>query len=169
MLYKYTTLILGAMLGISTLAFSGASASAAAMLPLSSPASGEVNGVNDGIVQVKNKNDYGNDYGNGSWNKKHFNNNCYYKNGGCYNKHRNRHRRNHFDNSYVYLPFIIGGGFGAYNYYDYDDGYGDGYGYGGVSSKHVSWCLHRYRSYNPRTNLWKAYSGKKYQCDSPYY
>ncbi len=53
MLYKYTTLILGAMLGISTLAFSGASASAAAMLPLSPVASGEVNGVNDGIVQVK--------------------------------------------------------------------------------------------------------------------
>jgi hypothetical protein len=171
MLYKYTTLILGAMLGISTLAFSGASASAAAMLPLSSPASGEMNAVNDGIVQVKNKNDSGNYYGNGSWNKKHFNNNCYYKNGGCRNFNRNNHfyrynnfhRRNHFSGSNFVLPLIIGGGFGAYDYYDYD------YGYARASNKHVRWCLNRYRSYNPRTNLWKAYSGKKYQCDSPYY
>jgi BA14K-like protein len=169
MLYKYTTLILGAMLGISTLAFSGASASAAAMLPLSPVASGEVNGVNDGIVQVKNVNDYGNNYGSGSWNKKHFNNNCYYKNGGCYNKHRNKHRRDRFDRSYLFLPLIIGGGYGAYNYYDYNDGYDDYYDYAGVSSKHVRWCLNRYRSYNPRTNLWTAYSGRKHQCDSPYY
>ena len=116
MLYKYTTLILGAMLGISSLAFSGASASAAAMLPLSSPASDEVNGVNDGIVQVKNINDYGNNYGNGSWNKKHFNNNCFYKNGGCYNKYRNKNRRDRFDRSYLFLPLVIGGGYGGYNY-----------------------------------------------------
>ncbi len=69
----------------------------------------------------------------------------------------------------MFLPLIIGGGFGAYNYYDYNDGYDDYYGYAGVSSKHVRWCLNRYRSYNPRTNLWTAYSGKKHQCDSPYY
>ena len=176
MLQKYRTLILGALLGLGALAFTGAGASAAAMLPLSSPASGEVNGVNDGIVQVKNKNDYGNYYGNGGWNKKHFNNNCYYKNGGCrdfyrYKHYRNNHfyrdnyfyRRNHYNGSNFVLPLIIGGGFGAYDYYD------DDYGYARVSNKHVRWCLDRYRSYNPRTNLWTAYSGKKYQCDSPYY
>jgi hypothetical protein len=35
-------------------------------------------------------------------------------------------------------------------------------------SAHVEWCLNRYRSYNPRTNTWVGYSGRVYQCDSPY-
>jgi hypothetical protein len=161
MLNKYSTFILGAVLGLGTLAFSGAGASAAAMLPLAPVASGEANGLNDGIVQVKHKN---NNY-NGNWNNKHFNNNCFYKNGGCYNKHRNKHRRDRFDRSDLFLPLIIGG-FGAYNYYDYDDDYGDA----GLSSAHIRWCLNHYpRSYNPRTNLWVSNSGKKHQCDSPYY
>jgi hypothetical protein len=41
----------------------------------------------------------------------------------------------------------------------YDDGYG---------SRHVEWCLNRYRSYNVRTNTWVAYSGRVHQCVSPY-
>jgi len=154
MLNKYRTLILGAMLGLGTLAFSGAGASAAAMLPLAPVAPGEANGLNDGNVQVKHKK---------NWQNNNFNNNCFYKHGGCYN----RHRHNRFDRSDLFLPLIIGG-FGAYNYYD-DGYYDDGYGYSGVSSAHVRWCLNRYRSYNPRTNLWVAFSGKKHQCDSPYY
>jgi hypothetical protein len=165
MLNKYSTLILGTMLGLSTLAFSGAGASAAAMLPLSPPASGEAKAVNDGIIQVKlEKNRH----------KKRFSYHCYdgwY--GGCRNFRRNNHfdrsyRNNHFDRSYLYLPLIIGGGYGAYDYYD-DDYYDGDYGYAGGSSKHVRWCLKRYRSYNPRTNLWVSYSGRKHQCDSPYY
>ena len=154
MLNKYCTLILGAMLGFGTLAFSGAGASAAAMLPLSLVASGEANAVSDGIVQVKHKN---------RWRQNHFRNRCYDSYYGC----RNFRRHHNFDRSYLFLPLIIGGGYGAYNYYD--DDYDDDYGYVGVSSKHVRWCLNRYRSYNPRTNLWVAFSGKKYQCDSPYY
>jgi hypothetical protein len=154
MLNRYSPLILG-MLGISTLAFSGAGASA--MLPLAPAASGEANTINDRIVQVKHMNN-GRKYGM-NWNKKNFNK-CFYNNGGCYHKHRH----NHFDRSYLYLPLIIGG-FGAYNSYDYDDNYG----YAGLSSAHVRWCLNRYRSYNPRTNLWVSFSGKKHQCDSPYY
>lgn len=39
------------------------------------------------------------------------------------------------------------------------------YGYG---SAHVQWCLDRYRSYNPSTNLWLSYSGNYRQCISPY-
>lgn len=144
-------------MGISTLAFSGAGASAAAMLPLAPVASGEAGAVSDGIVQVKHWNN-GPGYGM-NWNNRRFNNNCFYNYGGC--RHYRRH--NHFDGSTLLLPFIIGGGFGAYNNYD------DDFGYAGGSSRHVSWCLNRYRSYNPRTNLWRAYSGKKYQCDSPYY
>ena len=158
MLNKYSTLVVGAMLGLGTLAFSGAGASAAAMLPLAPLASGEAVGLNEGIVQVKHRNNNNNK----NLNKKHFKNNCFYKN--C----RNKHRRNRFDRSDLFFPLIIGG-FGAYNYYDYDDGYDVDYGYSGVSSKHIRWCLNRYRSYNPRTNLWRGYSGKKYQCVSPFY
>jgi hypothetical protein len=39
----------------------------------------------------------------------------------------------------------------------------DGYG-----SRHVEWCLNRYRSYNVRTNTWVSYSGRVNQCVSPY-
>lgn len=151
MLHKYRTLILGTMLGLGTLAFSGAGASASAMLPLSSVASGEANAVSGGVIQVKHK------Y---KWRRNHFGNRCYDSYGGC----RHYRRYNHFNRSDLFLPFIIGGGFGAYNYYDYDDDYG----YAGVSSRHVRWCLNRYRSYNPRSNLWVSFSGKKHQCDSPY-
>ena len=35
-------------------------------------------------------------------------------------------------------------------------------------SNHVQWCSDRYRSYNPRTNLWLSYSGQYRQCVSPY-
>ena len=158
MLNKYSTLVVGAMLGLGTLAFSGAGASAAAMLPLAPVVSGEASGLNEGIVQVNHKK---------KWHKKNSNNWCDY-NGGCKHKHRKHRRHRDFDRSDLFLPLIIGG-FGAYNYYDYDDGYNDDYGFAGFGSEHVRWCLNRYRSYNPRTNLWRAYSGKKYQCNSPYY
>ena len=162
MLHKYRTLILGALLGLGTLAFSGAGASAAAMLPLSPVASGEANAAGDGIVQVTNKK---------RWNNNYFYDRCSYRYGGCRDYYRNDHfyrnnnfyRRNHYNGSNFVLPLIIGGGFGAYDNYD------DDYGYARVSNKHVRWCLNRYRSYNPRTNLWVAFSGRKYQCDSPYY
>ena len=157
MLNKYSTIVLGAMLGFGTLAFMGAGASAAAMLPLSPPAIGEANAINGGVIQVKHKN---------KWHKKHSN---YCWNGGCYNKHK--HRRNHYDRSYLYLPLVIGGGYGGYNYYnddygDYDDY--DDYDGGGLSSRHIRYCLNKYRSYNPRTNLWVSYSGRVKQCYSPY-
>ena len=35
-------------------------------------------------------------------------------------------------------------------------------------SRHVQWCLNRYRSYQPRSNTWVAYSGRVRQCISPY-
>jgi hypothetical protein len=158
MLKKYSTLVLGAMLGLGTLAFTGAGASAAAMLPLSPPAIGEANAINGGVIQVKHK-----DKGH----KKH-SNYCNDWNGGCYNKHK--HRRNHYDRSYLYLPLIIGGGYGGYNYYgdDYYDDYDDYDDYDGLSSRHIRYCLNKYRSYNPRTNLWVSFSGRVKQCYSPY-
>ena len=52
MLNKYRTIVLGAMLGLGTLAFTGAGASAAAMLPLSAVASSDAQSVQGGIIQV---------------------------------------------------------------------------------------------------------------------
>ena len=156
MLNKYSTIVLGAMLGVGTLAFTGAGASAAAMLPLSPPVIDEANAIDGGVIQVKHKNNKN------KWHKKHFNY-CNDWNDGCYKKHRKKHRRDHFDRSYLYLPLIIGGGFGAYDYYDYDD-----YDGGGLSSRHIRYCLNKYRSYNPRTNLWVSFSGRVKQCYSPY-
>ncbi|MDQ0324815.1 Ni/Co efflux regulator RcnB [Rhodopseudomonas julia] len=33
---------------------------------------------------------------------------------------------------------------------------------------HVAWCNDRYRSYNPRTDTYTGYDGRKHRCDSPY-
>ena len=156
MMNKYSTIVLGAMLGLGTLAFTGTGASAAAMLPLSPIASGETNAANEGIVQVNHKK---------KWQNKNFNNKCFYKNGDCHNKHRNKNRRDRFDRSYLFLPLVIGGGYGGYNYYD--DGYDD-YDGGGLSSRHVRYCLNKYKSYRPRNNTWVSYSGKVKKCYSPY-
>ena len=35
-------------------------------------------------------------------------------------------------------------------------------------SRHVSWCLNRYRSYDPSTNLFVSYDGEYRVCRSPY-
>lgn len=40
--------------------------------------------------------------------------------------------------------------------------------YGYYGSNHVAWCRAKYRSYNPRTNTWIAYSGEVRRCYSPY-
>lgn len=80
-----------------------------------------------------------------------------------YHGKRYRHRRygyNHFYGGYWY-PFAWWLGTAAivaanrpaavYN----DDG-------------HVNWCLRKYRSYNPRTDMYLAYSGRYRPCISPY-
>jgi hypothetical protein len=33
---------------------------------------------------------------------------------------------------------------------------------------HVEWCLERYRSYDPRTDRFRANNGRQYRCRSPY-
>lgn len=154
------------MLGLSAVAFSGASASAAAMLPLSPIASGQANAASDGIIQVdsnkKWKKKWSNNNWNGNWNNDNWNNN---NNNWKYRKHR----RGYDNGLYLSLPLILGGAYAANNYYDngyddYDD-YDDG---GRVSNRHVQWCLNKYRSYNPRYNTWVAYSGQVKKCYSPY-
>jgi hypothetical protein len=76
--------------------------------------------------------------------------------------HRRSNRYRHYYGGYYYenpwwlLPMIGAGiALGHRNY--------DGYG-----SRHVEWCMNRYRSYNVRTNTWVSYSGRVNQCVSPY-
>ncbi len=154
---KFSTIALGTMLGLSAVAFSGTSASAAAMLPLSPAVTGQANAASDGIVQVNHKK---------KWKKKWHNDNYDWQ----YRRHRHRDR----DGLYLSFPLIIGGAYAANRYYGddyYDDYYDDDYGYGdggGLSSRHVRYCLNKYQSYNPRYNTWVAYSGQVKKCYSPY-
>ncbi|MGI9483019.1 MAG: BA14K family protein [Hyphomicrobiales bacterium] len=38
----------------------------------------------------------------------------------------------------------------------------------GSGDAHVNWCLVRYRSYNPRTDMFLSYSGRYKPCISPF-
>jgi hypothetical protein len=42
------------------------------------------------------------------------------------------------------------------------------FGSGPLWSHHLQYCTHRFRSYNPHTNLFLAYSGGYHHCRSPY-
>ncbi len=107
----------------------------------------------------KHRRGYNNFYGGNrhSYRRYKYNN---YHNGGYYRRHRH-----HYNNDWPYYALAFGLGYGLGGYgggYGYDDGY---YGGGGG---HVQWCLNRYRSYNPRTNLFMGYDGRRHRCNSPY-
>ena len=36
-------------------------------------------------------------------------------------------------------------------------------------NSHVDWCLRRYRSYNPRTDMYLGFDGRYHRCRSPYW
>ncbi len=90
-----------------------------------------------------------------------------YRCNGWANNCRHYYRGYWYQNPWWTYPAIgIGIGIGAGAYYDDDYYYAPpARAYG---SRHVNWCLDRYRSYNPRTNTWVAYSGRVNQCISPY-
>ena len=140
--------VLGAALGFGAMAFTSSGASAAALQPFQPLAATQ---ASDGMIQLAaSKKERMRD----RWDRKRDGRRCNTRFGNC----------RHFHNGYYYetpwwtLPLIIGGSIAAQNNYD-----GDGYG-----SRHVEWCLDRYRSYNPRTNTWVSYSGNVNQCNSPY-
>lgn len=152
MMKNLSLVILGAALGFGALALTGGGASAAALQPFQPLAAQQQNVANDGMIQLAaNKNDR---RMRSEWNSRRDGKRCNSRFGNC----------RHFHNGYYYetpwwtLPLIIGGSIAANNA---DDG-------GGYGSRHVEWCLDRYRSYNPRTNTWVAYSGQVNQCNSPY-
>ena len=84
-----------------------------------------------------------------------------------YNGRRYRHRRhgyNRYYNGYWYPhawwlgAAAIGTAIAVQPRQRYSDG-GD---------EHVRWCLGRYRSYSPRTDMFLAYSGRYKPCISPF-
>jgi hypothetical protein len=152
MLNKFSLLAFGAMLGFGVMALSGGGASAAAMLPLSPLAASQSNVTSDGIIQVAQGNQ--DRRMRSDWNRNRDGNRCSRRSGDC----RHFHRGYYYDTPWWTLPLIIGGTIAANNYDDEGD----------WSSGHVGWCSDRYRSYNPRTNTWVAYSGRVYECNSPY-
>ena len=80
-------------------------------------------------------------------------NNCRYRHGGYY-----------YQNPW----WLLGAGVALGGALSYNDDYYGGRGSGAYGNEHVSWCLNRYRSYNPRRNTWVSYSGYVRQCVSPY-
>ena len=153
MLHKISLLAASAMFGFVAMSLTGGAASAAGM-PLSSPAATQSNAI-DGIIEVaERRNDR---RMRSSWDMNRDGRRCSQRFGSC----RHYHRGHYYETPWWTLPLIIGGSIAANN--AYDDDYGDGYG-----SRHVEWCLDRYRSYDPRTNTWVAYSGRVNQCNSPY-
>jgi len=83
--------------------------------------------------------------------------------GHSYPRYRYRHGRyRHYHDGYWYaspwwlltIPFAAAAGAAIAS--------------GSDGSAHVRWCSYHYRSYNPRTNTWVGYSGRVYQCNSPY-
>ena len=143
--------LLGAVLGFGTMAFAGGGASAAALLPLSPLASSQQNVANDGMIQpAASRSDR---RLRSEWDRNRDGRRCSSRFGNC----RHFHRGYYYETPWWTLPLIIGGSVAANNYDDDD-----------YDSAHVEWCLDRYRSYNPRDNTWVAYSGRVYQCNSPF-
>lgn len=148
---NFNLVILGAALGFGALALTGDGASAAALQPFQPLAAGQQNVANDGMIQLAaSKKDR---RMRSEWNSRRDGRRCNSRFGNC----RHFHRGYYYETPWWTLPLIVGG-LAAQNNYD-----GGGYG-----SRHVEWCLDRYRSYNPRTNTWLSYSGNVNQCNSPY-
>lgn len=136
---KHSLIALAAM-GAGLIGFSAAGASA---FPVQQPAL-ETASANSLLVDVKHQN----------WNWK--------KHGRRYHHRSHRYRHYHggywYENPWWVFP-MIGAGIALSDRGRYYDGYG---------SRHVRWCLDRYRSYDVRTNTWVSYSGRVRQCFSPY-
>ncbi len=153
--YAYLT---GAAIGHAALTGLGGAASAAPLTPLQLTA--EQNG---NVVQVANKWERDrNRRMTKNWDRERHGRRCNNRIGGC----RHFYRGYYYETPWWTIPLIVGGGFGADRYVD-DYDFEDNVYYGGGSA-HVRWCLNRYKSYNPRTNTWVAYSGRVRQCISPY-
>ncbi len=130
-------------------------AESASAMPRTSPMAAQT-ADNNAIVDVEMRYDRRR-----NWDRRRDGDRCSYRNDRC----RHYYRGRYYQNQWWALPIIIGGAIAADRAYDrgYDEDIYDDYG-----NSHVEWCLSRYRSYNPRNNLWLSYSGNYRQCVSPY-
>ena len=118
------------------------------------------NGRWNGNVPGRNWN--GQHWNGKNWNGRHWNN--WYRNGRWHGP-RYRYRYpgyNYFNNGFWY----------PWPWWSYNRGWnfevGDAFAGGSYASNHVQWCMNRYRSYNPRTDTYTGYDGKKHRCRGPY-
>lgn len=86
--------------------------------------------------------------------------NRHWRGGRHHNRHRyHRRHRGHSGAGAAIAGTVLGLALGS--------AIGSSRSYSGGSS-HVNWCLNRYRTYNPRTNLYYYVPGRQRHCNSPY-
>jgi hypothetical protein len=142
---KIFPLVVGTLLSIGALAVSATAA------PPVVPAGAKADNPN--IINVA------------KWDRERHGSRCEYRRGEC----RHFYRGYYYETPWWTLPFAVGEGIGSNRHYeDEDDYYDDEDDEGGWSNSHIEWCLHRYRSYNPRNNTWVSYSGRVRECISPF-
>lgn len=110
---------------------------------------------------VRNRN---NNFRNNNWayNRSAHGPRCLSRGGNC----RHYYRGYYYYSPFWILPYAGVSVIAGSNYrYRYNDNYDDG----GHSSRHIEWCLDRYRSYDVSSNTWVSYSGEIRECRSPYY
>ena len=155
MMKNLSLVVLGAALGLGTMALTGGGASAAALQPFQPLAQTQQNMANDGMIQLAASNQ--DRRMRSEWRRDRDGDRCSRRDDRC----RHYHRGQYYETPWWTLPLIVGGSIAANNY---DDDFDDG----DFGNQHVEWCLDRYNSYNPRNNTWVSYSGNVNQCNSPY-
>jgi len=146
---KHSLIALAAM-GVGLLGLSATQASAFIASPQQPAVQTESNALLTEVRHRRNHNTRNWDH----WDRRHHGNRC-----SRYSRHCSHYYRGYYyENPWWVLP-MIGAGIALSTRGDRYDGYG---------SRHVEWCMDRYRSYNPRNNTWVSYSGRVHECVSPY-
>jgi hypothetical protein len=152
---KLYTMVLACLLGLGTLAAQTSVGSAGAIPAF--PQNGASQAADSSLLQdVASRGNHNGNYMHNR-NNMHYNRNshgyrCNSWSGNC----RHYHNGYYYQNEWWIVPGIIGGAI-------IQDSVNHRYG-----NSHVRWCQQRYRSYNPRTNLWLSNSGQYRQCRGPY-
>lgn len=152
---KSVVLTLASVFGIGLLAVAGGSASAMT-IPAVQQAVPATATDSAGLLIEAHATGNGQARPDRRWDLRRDGQRCTYRRGNC----------RHYYQGYYYIspwwmvsrPPVFGGIY-----------FGNTYGYQQANrSRHVQWCYNTYRSYNERYNTWIAYSGRVYQCRSPY-
>lgn len=152
---KHLSLALASLLGVGMLAISGDGASAMT-IPATQQFAPATTTDSAGLLIEAHATGNGQARPDRRWDSRRDGQRCSYRRGNC----------RHYYQGYYYInpwwtvsrPPVFA------SFY-----FGNTYGYQQANmSRHVQWCYNNYRSYNVRYNTWVAYSGRVYQCRSPY-